>query len=63
MEKLTPREAQALQAIEEGLTNKEVAIRLGISLETVKTHIKNIYQKLEVNNRHALITGRYKNGN
>lgn len=63
VEKLTPREAQALQAIEEGLTNKEVAIRLGISLETVKTHIKNIYQKLEVNNRHALITGKYKNGN
>lgn len=63
VEKLTPREAQALQAIEEGLTNKEVAIRLNISLETVKTHIKNIYQKLEVNNRHALITGKYKNGN
>lgn len=63
VEKLTPREAQTLQAIEEGLTNKEVAIRLDISLETVKTHIKNIYQKLEVNNRHALITGKYKNGN
>ncbi len=59
-EKLTPREAQTLQAIEEGLTNKEVAIRLDISLETVKTHIKNIYQKLEVNSRHALISGRYK---
>jgi DNA-binding NarL/FixJ family response regulator len=63
IEKLTPRETQALQAIEEGLTNKEVAIRLNISLETVKTHIKNIYQKLEVNSRHALITGKYKNGN
>ena len=62
VEKLTPRESQTLQAIEEGLTNKEVAIRLTISLETVKTHIKNIYQKLEVNNRHALITGKYKNG-
>ncbi|WP_346321091.1 response regulator transcription factor [Chitinophaga sp. YIM B06452] len=59
-EKLTPREAQILQGIEEGLTNKEVAIRLDISLETVKTHIKNIYQKLEVNNRHALISGKYK---
>ena len=59
-EKLTPREAQTLQAIEEGLTNKEVAIRLDISLQTVKTHIKNIYQKLEVNSRHALISGRYK---
>lgn len=63
LEKLTPREAQTLQAIEEGLTNKEVAIRLGVSLETIKTYIKNIYQKLEVNNRHALITGKYRNGN
>ncbi|MGX5816657.1 response regulator [Chitinophaga lutea] len=63
LEKLTPREAQTLQAIEEGLSNKEVAVRLGISLETVKTHIKNIYQKLEVSSRHALISGKYKNGN
>ncbi|RAJ06537.1 LuxR family two component transcriptional regulator [Chitinophaga skermanii] len=59
-ENITPREAQVLQAIEEGLTNKEVAIRLNISLETVKSHIKNIYQKLQVNSRHALITGKYK---
>ncbi len=58
-EKITPREAQILQAIEEGLTNKEVAIRLSISTETVKSHIKNIYQKLEVNSRHALIKGNY----
>lgn len=57
--KITPREAQVVQAIEEGLTNKEVAIRLGISLETVKSHIKSIYQKLEVNSRHAIIRGKY----
>lgn len=59
-EKLTPREAQIVAAIEEGLTNKEVAIRLDISLETVKYHIKHIYQKLEVNSRHALISRKYK---
>ncbi|WP_270090554.1 response regulator transcription factor [Sphingobacterium sp. SYP-B4668] len=59
-EKLTPREAQIVTAIEAGCTNKEVAIRLDISLETVKYHIKHIYQKLEVNNRHALITRKYK---
>ncbi|SEW39227.1 response regulator transcription factor [Chitinophaga arvensicola] len=56
-EKITPREAQVLRAVEEGLTNKEIAIRLSISLETVKSHIKNIYQKLEVNSRHLLIKG------
>ncbi len=59
-EKLTSREAQIVQTIEEGLTNKEVAIRLDISLETVKSHIKNIYQKLEVNSRHAIIKGTYR---
>lgn len=59
-EKLTPREDQIVTAIEEGLTNKEVAIRLDISLETVKYHIKNIYQKLQVNSRHALISRKYK---
>lgn len=59
-EKLTPREVQVVAAVEEGLTNKEVAIRFDISLETVKFHIKNIYGKLEVNSRHALISRKYK---
>lgn len=59
-ENLTPREGQIAAAIEEGLTNKEVAIRLDISLETVKYHIKHIYEKLQVNSRHALISRKYK---
>lgn len=59
-EKLTPREAQIVAAIEEGLTNKDVAVRLDISLETVKYHIKHIYEKLEVNSRHALISRKYR---
>lgn len=59
-ENLTPREGQIATAIQEGLTNKEVAIRLDISLETVKYHIKHIYEKLQVNSRHALISRKYK---
>lgn len=59
VEKLTSRESQILGAIQEGLTNKEVAIRFDISVETVKYHIKNIYAKLQVNNRHALISRKY----
>lgn len=58
LQTLTPRESQVVQAIEEGLSNKEVAVRLSVGLETVKTHIKNIYSKLEVNSRHALISRR-----
>ncbi|NLL76693.1 MAG: helix-turn-helix transcriptional regulator [Clostridiales bacterium] len=38
-----------------GLTKKEMAARLCISLETVKTHYKNIYQKLGVNSKATAI--------
>lgn len=44
----------------ENLTNKEVAIRMDISLDTVKYHIKNIYEKRQVNSRHALISRKYR---
>jgi len=57
---LTGREQQVLHAIEEGLTNKVIAERLNISLETVKTHVKKIYQKLEVNNRLDIVRGKYR---
>lgn len=48
---LTEQEIRILQAIEADLKNREIADRFGISSETVKKHIKNIYQKLEVNSR------------
>ena len=52
---LTKREEQVLQLIADGLRNKEIAARLGISEETVHTHLKNTYEKLGVNDRtHAL---------
>jgi ATP/maltotriose-dependent transcriptional regulator MalT len=40
-----------LQLIAKGLTNQVVATRLVLSLHTVKTHTRNIYSKLGVNNR------------
>ena len=48
---LSIRELDALKLIAENLTNQEIADRLFISLNTVKTHLKNIYLKLEVDNR------------
>ena len=51
IETLTDREIEILKLIAEGLTNKEIAERLDISNNTVKTHIKNIYGKLQVNRR------------
>lgn len=57
---LTQREQQVLHGIKEGLSNKVIAERLYISVETVKTHVKKIYQKLEVNNRLDIVRGKYR---
>jgi DNA-binding CsgD family transcriptional regulator len=48
---LTPREAQILDAIADGLTNKAIARRLGISLHTVKFHVESVFRKLGANTR------------
>jgi LuxR family maltose regulon positive regulatory protein len=48
---LTPREIDILQAMAEGLSNKEIGQRLFISTGTVKAHSAAIYRKLEVINR------------
>ena len=44
-------EIEVLQRIAEGLTNREIANRLYLSLNTVKVHTRNIYRKLGVNKR------------
>lgn len=48
---LSDREIDVLKEMTSGASNKEIADRLCISLATVKTHIINIYSKLQVNNR------------
>ncbi|MCS3432440.1 LuxR C-terminal-related transcriptional regulator [Klebsiella sp. BIGb0407] len=49
--KLTEREQQILQLIAEGYPNKTIARTMGISAETVKWHLKHLYEKLEASNR------------
>jgi len=48
---LSPRECEILELIARGASNKEVARTLGLGPETVKTHLKNIFAKLEVERR------------
>lgn len=48
---LTEREQQVLARVSQGATDKEIAEALTISLNTVKTHIRNILAKLQVNTR------------
>jgi LuxR family maltose regulon positive regulatory protein len=49
--KLTARELAVLQCVADGRSNKEIAAQLFISSETVKTHLKNSYAKLQARNR------------
>ncbi|QLC26972.1 response regulator transcription factor [Parasphingopyxis algicola] len=48
---LTPRECEVLEQLAAGQSNKEIARSLGISPNTVKTHIARLYEKLEVQRR------------
>jgi DNA-binding NarL/FixJ family response regulator len=57
---LTPRENEILDLLAQGFRNKDIADKLFVSVNTIRTHIYNIYEKLHVQNRiEALnITGR-----
>ena len=48
---LSPRELDVLRLMAEGRTNQEIADALVVSLNTVKTHVKNIHSRLEATNR------------
>jgi LuxR family maltose regulon positive regulatory protein len=59
VEPLSERELEVLQLIAKGLSNREIAARLVLSLNTVKAHTRNIYGKLEVHSRtQAIVRGR-----
>jgi RNA polymerase sigma factor (sigma-70 family) len=49
IESLTPRERQVFLLVTAGLANKNIARRLGVSLQTVKLHRSNVMQKLQLN--------------
>ncbi len=51
MDELTPRETNILQLVAEGKSNKDIASELVISENTVKIHIRNILEKLHLQNR------------
>lgn len=48
---LTSRETEVMKLVGIGLPNKAIAMQLGISAETVKKHLKNVYEKLEASNK------------
>ena len=61
-EELTPSERKILQLIVAGKANKEIAYDLNVSENTVKTHIKNVFEKLDVSDRTSAATLAIKRG-
>ncbi|MEP2775547.1 MAG: response regulator transcription factor [Luteolibacter sp.] len=60
--KLTPREIDILTQVAEGLSQKEVAMHLKISVYTVAEHLSHIYEKLQVQNAPAAISKAFRSG-
>ena len=59
---LSEREVEVLQLIAKGSANKEIGASLSISESTVKTHVANIFQKLDVNDRTDAVTQALQKG-
>jgi DNA-binding CsgD family transcriptional regulator len=52
---LTPTEVEVANAVAAGLTNQQAAERLFMSVPTVKTHLRHIFDKLAITNRSQLV--------
>lgn len=52
----TPKEQEIIHLVREGASNKRIALQLGVSLSTVKTHLRNIFTKANVSNRTELVS-------
>jgi DNA-binding NarL/FixJ family response regulator len=52
---LSPREREVLRALAQGYRNKEIAAALGVSVGTVKTHLRHIFRKLKVADRTSAV--------
>lgn len=59
---LTPRQLEILQLLAEGLPNKSISRQLGVSEDTVKTHLKSLFQELAVHTRTACVSAARQRG-
>jgi DNA-binding NarL/FixJ family response regulator len=54
--RLSPRQEQVLSLIADGLTDKEIAVRLGLQQRTVRTHLERLYARHGLHNRAGALT-------
>lgn len=62
LNKLSPREKEIVGWVCNGLSNKSIALKLGTTDGTVKVHLHNIYQKLDISNRMTLAAFNFRAG-
>jgi DNA-binding NarL/FixJ family response regulator len=60
MDWLTAREREVLVLVARGLTNREIASALSVTVETIKTHVKRIFTKIGVHDRAQAVIAAYE---
>jgi two-component system nitrate/nitrite response regulator NarL len=60
LDELTPRQQQVVRLIREGLSDKEIAVKLGIEEQTVKNLLRSAYRATNTHNRVALLGWAYE---
>jgi DNA-binding NarL/FixJ family response regulator len=55
-ERLTPQETRLVRALAEGASYEQTADRLGVSLNTVRTYVRSVYEKLHVHSKSAAVS-------